>query len=921
MKKRILCFALAAMMIGGNVATTIPVYAAENGTSIILTKSEDDPYTGREYIAPIDKTTVSDITLPDGWSWLDTDQTLTTEFADAVAVQIVDGNTETNRVTVKVKKEADTEAPTGAITIETNNWNTFLNTVTFNKLFKMTKTVTIAAQDNLAVASVQYYASAKALTLEQVKALGADDWKAYPENGFTLEPTSSYVVYALITDTSGNKTYISSDGLVFLTEKAPDIFVTAISKDSFTVKANVDEKSLDGIKEVGIKYRKSGDSTWTVVKADNVSASNELTAASLSAGEDYEVRAFVTYIDDTSSETAEANATIITTESQDIPVGSITVNIESKLAESKDAVITIEKGNSVIATAEAKGITSSKTSVSGAFKNLPDGVYNAVVRTTDGKFVETKMIIIKDGSASNVTFTIREGELKSTVKIVDNVIPVAVEGLSDILNDTSIVSTDDISKVQADELSVTVKLQVKSADSTSTGASQIESLATEKYYNVAKLLDISLYKVTKNLTDANASETEVNIGSSNTNVLEIAVPYDTTIENLSVFRYHGDTAKELTKLSTQPSADYTDGTFYVGDGYIYIYASGFSVYGITEPKSKAEGPEAPSGLVPTAPTTSGGSDGQISGVTTAMEYSTDNGSTWTQVTANPITGLKAGKVLVRVAGTTTTNPGKNATVIVPEYTAPSTDKNAGPAAPDSSKFTLTAPTSKDGIDGKISGVDETMEYSTDGGTTWKSVTGTEITGLAGGVSVSVRVKETDDTYAGASVVVTVPEYKNSDSGSGNTGNDDTQNDNTGKSDGGSQNTSKKAGPVAPSSSKVTYTAPTSTSGTDAKITGVDSTMEYSTDGGKTWTSVTGTKITGLSAGEVWIRVKETSDTAAGEVLKITIPAYQSTTDTVVTAPKTGDNSHLVLWESLFVCSVAALGIVVVTSRRKRHDAG
>lgn len=903
MKKRILCFALAAMLIGGNAATAIPVYAAESGTSITLTKSEDDPYTGREYVAALDKTTVADITLPDGWEWEDATQTLSTEFADAVAIQKKDG-TEINRVTVKVKKEADTEAPTGTIKIETNTWNTFLNTVTFNKLFKMTKNVTITAEDNNAVASVLYFASASALSLEQVKALGTNAWKEYPKSGFTLEPTGSYVVYALITDTSGNKTYISSDGLVFITEKAPNVFVTSIGRNTFTVKANVDD--VTGISEAGIKYRKAGDSSWTVLKADKVSTSNELTATGLDAGKNYEVCAFVTYIDGTSSETAEANTITVTTEAEDLPAGSITVNITSELTESRDAVITIEKGNNIIATAEAKAITDSKVSVSGAFKNLPDGVYNAVVRTTDGKFVETKIITIKNGSASTVSFTIKKGELKSNVKVVNDVIPVAVDGLSDILSDTNIISADEISKIQAGKMSATVKLQIQSADTTSTGASQIESLANEKGYVIDTLLDLSLFKITRNLTEADASDSETNIGSSNTKVLEIAVPYDTSKNNLSVLRYHGNTASELTKLSAQPSGNYTDGTFYIGDGYIYIYASGFSVYGITEQKSKADGPDAPSGLVPTAPTTSGGSDGKISGVTTAMEYSTDNGSTWTPVTVNPITGLKAGKVLVRIAGTMTTNPGKNATIIVPEYTAPSTDKNAGPSAPDSSKFTTSAPTSEGGTDGKISGVDATMEYSTDGGATWKSATGTEITGLVGGVSVSIRVKETNDTYAGASVVVTVPEYKNSGSGSGN-------------GDSGNSGTSKKTGPLAPSSSKIAYTAPTSVNGTDAKITGVDRTMEYSTDGGKTWTAVTGTEITGLGAGEVWIRVKETSDTAAGEVLKITIPAYQ-TPDTVVTAPKTGDESHLELWIILFVCSVAALGIVVVIGRRKRQDA-
>ena len=83
MKKKFLCFALAAMLLCGSVVMTTPVYAAGgSNTTITLTKDADAPYTGREYTAPMDKTAVSDITLPDGWSWLDPDQTLTTEFAN-----------------------------------------------------------------------------------------------------------------------------------------------------------------------------------------------------------------------------------------------------------------------------------------------------------------------------------------------------------------------------------------------------------------------------------------------------------------------------------------------------------------------------------------------------------------------------------------------------------------------------------------------------------------------------------------------------------------------------------------------------------------------------------------------------------------------------------------------------------------------
>lgn len=69
---------------------------------------------------------------------------------------------------------------------------------------------------------------------------------------------------------------------------------------------------------------------------------------------------------------------------------------------------------------------------------------------------------------------------------------------------------------------------------------------------------------------------------------------------------------------------------------------------------------------------------------------------------------------------------------------------------------------------------------------------------------------------------------------------------------------------------LTGVKPSQNGGKDGKITGVDTTMEYSTDGGKTWKDVTGTSITGLSAGDVLVRIKETEEAAASEAVKITI---------------------------------------------------
>lgn len=288
-----------------------------------------------------------------------------------------------------------------------------------------------------------------------------------------------------------------------------------------------------------------------------------------------------------------------------------------------------------------------------------------------------------------------------------------------------------------------------------------------------------------------------------------------------------------------------------------------------------------------------------------MEYSTDNGNTWTRVTGTEITGLTSGKILIRYAETDTTKPGQATEIVIPAYVAPTpSEKNDGPAAPDKSKITVTAPTGKDTADGKITGVDETMEYSTDGGKTWKDVSGKEITGLSGGSNIIIRVKETDTTKAGAQLTLYVKEYT--------TPAENPEKDNP------QTPVVKKDGPKAPSASKVKASAPTGKTASDGKITGVDTTMEYSTDYGKTWHDVTGTEITNLSAGEVWIRVKETADTAAGEILKVTIPAYDASVKTApVKAVKTGDTNNMAIWFTVLVIAAFVFSFGMLERKRSR----
>ena len=82
---------------------------------------------------------------------------------------------------------------------------------------------------------------------------------------------------------------------------------------------------------------------------------------------------------------------------------------------------------------------------------------------------------------------------------------------------------------------------------------------------------------------------------------------------------------------------------------------------------KGDGPAAPTGLLGVAPTTVGGDNGMITGVSTAMEYSTSSSfGSKTACTGTEITGLTAGDYYVRKAETDNRKAGEAVKVVVPE---------------------------------------------------------------------------------------------------------------------------------------------------------------------------------------------------------------------------------------------------------------
>ena len=189
----------------------------------------------------------------------------------------------------------DAGAPTGEISIGTNKWNSFWNTITFGLFFKKTEQVTITAQDNESgVASVSYYISDSGLTEDEVKAL--DSWTAgnTDKTTFSISPDQSCVVYARITDNQGNVTYISSDGMVF-DGTSPSITgvtdgetyctsqtVTVTDDNLESVTVNGKEQALsDGKFTLDVKF----DTTPIVIAATD--KAGNVTTVTVNAGHNY----------------------------------------------------------------------------------------------------------------------------------------------------------------------------------------------------------------------------------------------------------------------------------------------------------------------------------------------------------------------------------------------------------------------------------------------------------------------------------------------------------------------------------------------------------------------------------------------------------------------------------------------------------
>ena len=167
-------------------------------------------------------------------------------------------------MTIKAKW-LDCEKPSGEIKVATNSWKTLLNSISFGLFFNNSQTVSINAYDNSnEEIKIEYLLSNSLLSITE---LDNQTFSLYTRP-FSINPNNEYVIYAKLTDTSNNISYISSDGLV-LDDTSPLISgiennktycekktVTVNDKYINSVKVNGNDVTLDSNNSFILGYGK-----------------------------------------------------------------------------------------------------------------------------------------------------------------------------------------------------------------------------------------------------------------------------------------------------------------------------------------------------------------------------------------------------------------------------------------------------------------------------------------------------------------------------------------------------------------------------------------------------------------------------------------------------------------------------------------
>ena len=218
----------------------------------------------------------------------------------------------------------------------------------------------------------------------------------------------------------------------------------------------------------------------------------------------------------------------------------------------------------------------------------------------------------------------------------------------------------------------------------------------------------------------------------------------------------------------------------------------------------------------------------LSGAMTDTVYTAADGyyfpTDYAVAAVNGITVTRNSYTQITVSGT----PTANTTITLTSATAKT--KEATPSA---------AFTAESEIGGKLTGVDNTMKYSVDGGSNWLDITGDNmaITNVTTANGVQVKKPATDANTKLDSDIQTITVTK------------------------------------AEAPTGVTGVACTTSANNDGKLQNVTAAMQYKKSDASTWTDCGGTEVTGLANGTYYVRVKASSTVLSSDNQIVTVAAY------------------------------------------------
>ena len=306
-----------------------------------------------------------------------------------VVINAVDhaGNTAAAKT---IQVQLDDTAPTGSITAGGHSWTELEEEITFDVFFKEPAAVTVAAADQgSGVAKIEYLVANSQQTLEALKA--SDEWQA--GDSLTLEPDGAYVVYARITDQSGNETYLSSGGIV-VDATAPTLTVAYDSDGAWTLDADAAITV-----EAGDELAQLKEVRYTVNGEENVSTETSFRIDDLPDGS-YDV--VIVAVDAAGNESEPVTVRVQKESEQP----SLSIDGIPGAATGQDVVLTLIPGGEY-----ASGMALYVSKDGGAESRLPDG---ATTYTVTENGVYTFRLVTGAGQEATATVWIDQIDRSST---------------------------------------------------------------------------------------------------------------------------------------------------------------------------------------------------------------------------------------------------------------------------------------------------------------------------------------------------------------------------------------------------------------------------------------------------------------------------------------------------------------------------